>query len=145
MSQFSEWAAHQLEMAGYIPRLGGDVQIVHTSVMRVCREFGEINMPALSPPAREEVVRLLTELLNSRALPIAADSTRWVPSRQLPPAVGSTVRIPHNRYTGEEGMQLNGRVAQVVGARRGQFVIKFLDTRAPDEARLLAADLETRA
>lgn len=144
MSQFSEWAEGQLERAGYIPSLGGDVQIIHTSVMRVCREFGEINMPMVSPPARAEIVRLLTELLNNRALPMAADNTVWVPSRQLPPGVGSYVRIPNDHYEGEEGMALNGRVAQVVGARRGQFIIKFVDKRSPEDARLVAADLETR-
>lgn len=144
MSEFSAWAEKQLDQAGYLPTAGQDAQVTRTSVLRVCREFGEINFAATGPGVEKRIVALLTELLNHRALPVAEDPFRWVPARQLPPSVGSPVRIKLDAFVGDKGTYLNGRTAVVGGARRGEFIIQFVDGQQPDSARVLAADMETR-
>lgn len=144
MSEFGDWAATQLDRAGYTPAAGRDAQIVRTSVLRVCREFGEINFAAAGPVVEKQVLLLLTELLNRRALPAVNDTARWASARQFPPNVGSPVRVKLDAFDDERGTQLNGREAMVEGARRGQFIVAFADGRQPDSARLIAADLDVR-
>lgn len=144
MSEFSEWAENQLDRAGYIPAAGRDAQIIRTSVLRICREFGEINFAAVGPEGEKQVLILLTELLHRRALPAVDDTARWASARQFPPNVGSEVRVKLDAFDGAQGVQMNGRVAVVEGARRGQFIVKFGDGREPDGARLIAADLDIR-
>ncbi len=144
MSEFGEWAENQLDRAGYIPAAGRDAQIVRASVLRICREFGEINFAAAGPAVEKQVLILLTELLHRRALPAVDDTARWASARQFPPNVGSEVRVKLDAFDGQPGTQYNGREAVVEGARRGQFIISFTDGRQPDSARLIAADLDVR-
>lgn len=144
MSEFSDWAAQQLEQAGYRPAQGGDSQIVHTSVMALCQVFGEMNFRTAPPAMEAQIIAIFTELANRRALPVQGDQRRWLPSRQAPPGPGTRVRIKHNAFTGAEGQALNGREAVVTGARRGDFMISFTDGLDPDGARVVAANMETQ-
>lgn len=144
MSEFSQWAERQLELAGYRPAEGGYNQIVHTSVMTLCRAFGDMNFDNAPPGQEKMIIDLFIELANHRALPVAGDTRVWVPSRQAPPGPGTIVRVMSDAFEGEQGRLLNGREAVVSGARRGDFVINFTDGYEPAGARLLAGNLETR-
>lgn len=144
MSEFSQWAEHQLELAGYRPADGGNNQIIHTSVMSLCRAFGEMNFTAAPPGQEATVIAIFNELANKRALPVAGDRRRWASSRQAPPGPGAPVRVKSDAFEGDQGRAYNGREAVVKGARRGDFIITFTDGRAPEEARLVAAMLETQ-
>jgi hypothetical protein len=144
MSEFSDWADTQLRRAGFRPELGGDMQITYSTVMRMCREWGEINFPAIGEENTKRILALLSRLLNHQALPIQDDPFSWVPSRQLPPAVGSAVRVKLDAFDGPKGSQLNGREGIVEGARRGDFIVTFMDARQPEGARVIAAQLDTR-
>ena len=143
MSEFSQWAERQLDLAGYRPSDGGNNQIVHTSVMNLCRVFGEMNFTAAPPGQERLIVAIVTELINHRALPVANSTRRWVPSRQSPPGTGSMVRVKHDAFEGNQGRMYNGREAVVEGVRRGDFIIAFLDGEQPPGARLVAAQMET--
>jgi hypothetical protein len=144
VSEFSQWAERQLDLAGYRPAEGGYNQIVHTSVMSLCRAFGEMNFAAAPPGQEKMIIDLFTELANHRSLPVAGDTRVWVPSRQAPPGPGTIVRVISDGFDGEQGRLFNGREAVVAGARRGDFIIEFTDEQEPAGARLLASQLETR-
>lgn len=144
MSEFSQWAERQLELAGYRPADGGYNQIVHTSVMTLCRAFGDMNFDNAPPGQEKMIIDLFTELVHKRALPVAGDTRVWMPSRQAPPGPSSRVRVKSDAFEGEQGRLLNGREAVVEGARRGDFIVKFIDGHEPDGARLIAASLETQ-
>ena len=144
MSEFSQWAERQLELAGFRPADGGSNQIVHTSVMSLARAFGEMNFTTAPPGQEALIIEIFTELMHRRALPVAGDTRQWVPSRQAPPGPGTRVRVMSDAFSGDQGRQLNGREGVVEGARRGDFIVKFIDGGQPDGARLVAAQLETQ-
>jgi hypothetical protein len=144
MSEFGDWADAQLRRAGFAPEQGGDIQIVYSTVMRMCREWGEINFAAIGEENKKRIMALLARLLSYQALPIRDDPHTWIPARQMPPAIGSAVRVKLDAFDGEKGAQLNGREAIVEGARRGDFIVTFMDARLPEGARVLAVHLDSR-
>src|SRR4029079_16621576 len=115
MTGMAEWAERRLDQAGYPESGDSHRHYIRSSVLTLVRVYDHMLFEEKEPEAGQTVIRLLTELLNGRALTPESDTRRWVPARQYPPALGTRVKIRPDAFTGTQGMELNGREGVLQG------------------------------
>lgn len=141
MSDLTKWAEHQLDQAGYRTDEDSDRQFVGAVVMELVYAHERFLTTRRTPEIEKQVAHLFNELLNHRALPVHADTSRWVPARQYPTSLGNRMKVRPDAFPGAVGLALNGRACRLQAVRRGEYIVGFDDGNIPETARLKAEHL----
>lgn len=146
MNPFQAWAAEQLDAHGVTSDGDERTQMIRTSVLTLAKAFGELKFGAYPEEVRtglqDRVLQLFNHLATGRALPPTEEQYQWRPARYFPPSIGQIARIRLNAYTGEQGVQLNGKVGRVVHFRRGIGLVFDSDPDNPQGGVFPSGDVE---
>lgn len=126
----AEWAQEQLRLAGWAPGTGNPRrQAINTSVTRLLDELSKQRHE--TEDDRRLVAELFYKLASGHAIASRAVQDvggRWMPFKLGSVASGSTVRVKHDAYEGEQGRMHNSMVGRMVAARGGLVSVQYSDS-----------------
>lgn len=93
----------------------------------------------------DEVLEKFSKLAKGQMIADPEPDAKWLSGAVQTPGVGQTVRVPVDKFTGQRGQALNGRVGKVVAIRYGDVIFNTTDDLEYIEGlRLRPHELETK-
>lgn len=75
----------------------------------------------------DEVLEKFSKLARGQMIADPEPEAKWLSGAVQTPGVGQTVRVPPDKFTGQRGQALNGRVGKVVAVRYGDVIFNTTD------------------
>lgn len=120
------WALDQLDLADYKGTSPGDRPRIRNSVEALLKELEKQKHP--NDDYTRKVIDLFSKLALGHSIApkgVSDVGARWVPFVLGEVAVGTTVRVKADAYTGNHAEEHNGRVGRLAAARGGYAFVVY--------------------